>query len=76
MIGSATGQNVQRSWSLRNPSPKGYEGRRLAAIAAWPQGEVPARQEIEPVSLSSGARHHVIRIVGPTRCPGTCRLTS
>src|SRR6266487_3848557 len=38
MISLATGQNTRRSCSLRNSPPDGYERRRLAAIAAWPQG--------------------------------------
>jgi hypothetical protein len=61
MIGLATGQNARRSWSLRNPSPEGYERRRLAAIAGWPRG-IPARQEIQPVSLSGPARGTVIAV--------------
>ena len=37
MIGSATGQDAQRSWSLR-AHRRIDERRRLAAIAGWPRG--------------------------------------
>ena len=58
MIGSATGQDAQRSWSLRAHRRIG-ERRRLARL----RGGRGARQEIEPVSLSRLApEQHVIRI--------------
>jgi len=41
---------LRRSVQAGRPAAK--KGKRLAAIAAWPQGGVPARREIQPVSLS------------------------
>ncbi len=43
-------------------SPEDRERWRLAAIAGSPQGEIAARQEIEPVGLNPRPRHHVIWI--------------
>jgi len=44
---------LRRSVQAGRPAAK--KGKRLAAIAAWPQGGVPARREIQPVSLSRPA---------------------
>src|SRR6266536_348705 len=70
------GAELATELGLRNSSAEGYERRRLATIAGWPQGEMPARQEIQPVSLSSAARGATSfgLLAGTSRCPGTCRL--
>ncbi len=67
--GITTGQNLQRSWSLRNPSLEGHERRRLAAIAGWPRGNTRQARNPAGEALKARARHHVIRIAGTSRCP-------
>ncbi len=60
--GITTGKNLQRSWSLRNPSLEGHERRRLAAIAGWPHSEArnpagePLKRPLGTTSFGSSAR--------------------
>ena len=50
MIGSATGQDAQRTWSLR--FHRGSRAEAAGGDCGVAAGEIGARQEIQPVSLS------------------------